>query len=44
MAAINFNGFSVAVNCILVIYQKKLSISHMPDFAMAALLRRTEGA
>ena len=26
MAVVNFNGFSVAIYCILVIYQKKLSM------------------
>ena len=54
MAVINFNGFSVAVYCILVIYQKKLSMPRMtlkiyfkldmPEFASAALLRCIEGA
>ena len=29
MAVVNFNGFSVAVYCILVIYQKKLSMPHL---------------
>ena len=29
MAVISFNGFSVAVYCILVIYQKKLSMPRM---------------
>ena len=54
MAVVNFNGFSIAVYCILVIYQEMLSMPRMtfdiyfkpgvPDFATAALLRRTEGA
>ena len=54
MTVVNFNGFSVAVYCILMIYQKTLSkpCRHfdiyfklsMSDFATAALLRRIEGA
>ena len=53
MPAVNFNRFSVT-DCILVICQKRLSMPHMifwdnfkpgmSDFAIAALLRRTEGA
>ena len=54
MAAVNFNGFSVAVYCILMIYQKKVIHASydtliyifnfgMPVFAMAALLRRIKG-
>ena len=49
----HLNGFSVAVCCILVIYQKKLSMPRMTlndicfepgmsDFSTAALLRRIE--
>ena len=50
MAVVNFNGFSIAIHCILVICREKLSMSRMAfkfstaDFAMAALLRRIEGA
>ena len=53
MAVVNFYGFSVAVYCILVIYQKKYPclVCHfdihikpgMPDFATAAMLRRIKG-
>ena len=53
MAVVSFNGFPVAVCCILVINQKKLSMPRMTlndicfepgmsDFSTAALLRRIE--
>ena len=54
MAVVNFNSFTVTVYCMLVIYQKKLSMPFMnfdihfkpgmPNFATSALLRCTEGA